>query len=82
MSDSTQRARSFVGVSFPQARAAFLGGSVVHGKRRVTAHTALPLARYFGTSPEFWMNLQAHYDLRVERRNLSAIDAIRPLHSA
>lgn len=55
---------------------------VVHGKRRITADTALRLAKYFGTSPEFWMNLQAHYDLRVERRNQAAIDAIQPLQSA
>lgn len=54
---------------------------IVHGKRRITADTALRLARYFGTSPEFWLNLQSHYDLRVERRNLAAIDAIEPLQS-
>lgn len=55
---------------------------IVHGKRRITADTALRLAKYFGTSPEFWMNLQSHYDLRVERRNLAALDAIQPLQSA
>lgn len=55
---------------------------IVHGKRRITADTALRLAKYFGTSPEFWMNLQAHYDLRVERRNQGAIDAITPLRAA
>lgn len=54
---------------------------IVHGKRRITADTALRLARYFGTSPEFWLNLQSHYDLRIERRNLAAIDAIEPLQS-
>lgn len=54
---------------------------IVHGKRRITADTALRLARYFGTSPEFWLNLQSHYDLRIERRNLAAIEAIEPLHS-
>lgn len=36
---------------------------IIHGTRSVTADTALRLARYFGTSPAFWMNLQAHYDL-------------------
>ncbi len=36
---------------------------IVLGKRRVTADTALRLARYFGTSPEFWMGLQNDYDL-------------------
>jgi addiction module HigA family antidote len=38
-------------------------GAIVSGKRGVTADTALRLARFFGTSPEFWMNLQALYDL-------------------
>jgi addiction module HigA family antidote len=38
-------------------------GAIVNGKRGVTADTALRLARFFGTSPEFWMNLQALYDL-------------------
>lgn len=36
---------------------------IVHGKRGVTADTALRLARYFGTSAEFWLNLQSHYEL-------------------
>ena len=40
---------------------------IVHGKRSVTADTALRLARYFGTSERFWLNLQAHYDLEVEK---------------
>ena len=35
----------------------------MHGKRAVTADTALRLARYFGTIPRFWLNLQAQYDL-------------------
>lgn len=55
---------------------------IVHGKRAVTADTALRLAKYFGVSPEFWMNLQTHYELRVERRNRAAIDAIQPLRTA
>ena len=38
---------------------------IVHGKRRVTADTALRLARYFGTSPQFWLGLQMDYDLDV-----------------
>lgn len=38
---------------------------IVHGKRAVTADTALRLARYFGTSPRFWLNLQTQYDLDV-----------------
>jgi len=43
---------------------------IVHGKRGVTADTALRLARYFGTSERFWMNLQIRYDLEVERERL------------
>lgn len=43
---------------------------IVHGKRGVTADTALRLARYFGTTERFWMNLQIHYDLDVERGRL------------
>ena len=39
---------------------------IVHGKRAVTADTALRLARYFGTSERFWLNLQAQYALDVE----------------
>jgi addiction module HigA family antidote len=36
---------------------------IVHGKRGITADTALRLAKYFGTSAEFWLNLQVHYEL-------------------
>ncbi len=43
---------------------------IVHGKRSVTADTALRLARYFGTTDRFWMNLQTRYDLERERRKL------------
>lgn len=39
---------------------------IVHGKRSVTADTALRLGRYFGTSAQFWMNLQDHFDLEVQ----------------
>nr|VFJ66561.1 MAG: addiction module antidote protein, HigA family [Candidatus Kentron sp. FW] len=38
---------------------------IVHGKRSVSADTALRLGRYFGTSAQFWMNLQNHYDLEA-----------------
>lgn len=38
---------------------------IVHGKRSVTADTALRLAHYFGMSAQFWLNLQSHYDLAV-----------------
>lgn len=43
---------------------------IVHGKRAVTADTALRLARYFGTSERFWLNLQTRHDLEVERDRL------------
>jgi len=43
---------------------------IVHGNRGVSADTALRLARYFGTSDRFWLNLQASYDLDVERDRL------------
>lgn len=43
-------------------------GEIVHERRRVTAETALRLARYFKTNPEFWLNLQNFYDLESERR--------------
>ena len=43
---------------------------IVHGKRAVTADTALRLARYFGTSEGFWMNLQGHYDLERAKDRL------------
>jgi len=43
---------------------------IVHGKRRLTANTALRLARYFGMSPGFWLGLQLDYDLDVERDRL------------
>jgi addiction module HigA family antidote len=39
---------------------------IVHGSRAITADTALRLARYFGTSARFWLNLQAQYDLDVQ----------------
>ena len=43
-------------------------GAIVKGRRAVTADTALRLARFFGTSPEFWMNLQAMHDLTKTRQ--------------
>ena len=43
---------------------------IVHGLRGISADTALRLGRYFGTTEEFWMNLQARYDLEVERERL------------
>ena len=43
---------------------------IVHGKRGITAGTALRLGRYFGTSAQFWLNLQTRYDLEVESDRL------------
>ena len=43
-------------------------GAIVKGERAVTADTALRLARFFGTTPEFWMNLLAMYDLTLARK--------------
>jgi len=45
---------------------------IVHGRRNVSSDTALRLARYFGTTPEFWMNLQSAYELEVAQRESSA----------
>jgi addiction module HigA family antidote len=45
---------------------------IVHGTRAITADTALRLARYFGTSERFWLNLQARFDLEVQRDALGA----------
>ncbi|MFN3326481.1 MAG: HigA family addiction module antitoxin [Bryobacteraceae bacterium] len=46
-------------------------GAIVKGQRGITGDTALRLARYFGTSPEMWMNLQSKYDLAVAEDALS-----------
>lgn len=54
---------------------------IVHGKRRITADTALRLARYFGTSADFWLNLQTRYDLEIESDYLGELDFIEPLQS-
>jgi len=43
---------------------------IVKGQRSITADTALRLGRYFKMSPQFWLNLQAHYDLEVEQQRL------------
>ena len=52
---------------------------IIRGKRSVTADTALRLARFFGNSPEFWLNLQAHYDLELKKREMEKdLKKIRP----
>jgi len=50
-------------IGVPQIRVS----EIVHGKRAVTPDTALRLARYFGTSAEFWIGMQATYDLEIAR---------------
>ncbi len=50
---------------------------IVNNRRRITADTALRLGLYFGNSPEFWMNLQSHYDLKMALRKLKPTDARR-----
>lgn len=68
-----------VSISVPPRRI----NEIVHGKRRITADTALRLSRYFGTSEGFWLNLQSRYDLEIERDEIGAeLDAITPLASA
>lgn len=55
---------------------------IVHGKRTITADTALRRGKYFGTSAQFWLNLQTDYDLDLaEDRVIDQIEAITPLVS-
>jgi addiction module HigA family antidote len=54
------------GISVPPRRV----NEIVHGKRGVSADTALRLARFFGTSERFWLNLQSRYELETERDRL------------
>jgi addiction module HigA family antidote len=52
---------------------------IIRGKRSITADTALRLARFFGNSPEFWLNLQAHYDLAQKKAEMEKdLKKIRP----
>ena len=56
---------------------------IVPGKRRISADTALRLARYFGTSDRFWMNLQNRHDLEIERDRLANdLHQIKPYAAA
>ena len=50
---------------------------IIHERRRITADTALRLARYFKTNAEFWLNLQNFYDLEVERRSGTTLEIER-----
>ena len=64
MALSVYRLARAIGVSRPRLN------DIVLGRRRVTVDTALRLGRYFGTTPEFWMNLQTRYDLDVAERTV------------
>jgi addiction module HigA family antidote len=55
-------------------------GEIVHERRRITADTALRLARYFKTNPEFWLNLQNFYDLEVSKRSGTVSEIERQVH--
>jgi addiction module HigA family antidote len=48
---------------------------IVHGRRSISADTALRLSRYFKLSERFWLNLQARYDLEVEKEKFSRIES-------
>jgi len=52
------------GIAVPPRRI----NEIVQGKRSITADTALRLGKYFGVSPELWLNLQVDYDLRIAKR--------------
>jgi antitoxin HigA-1 len=58
--------------------------AIVNGKRAISADTAMRLARYFGTSAQYWMNLQAAYDLAVAEQKVGARIGreVLPLHAA
>ena len=45
---------------------------IIHGKREITADTALRLGRYFGIEPEFWLNLQLRYNMKIAKNKLGA----------
>jgi len=57
---------------------------IVRCRRAISADTALRLARYFGTTPQFWMNLQANYEIEVaeDARGAEIAERIRPMRAA
>ena len=63
-----------IGVSYPRIN------ELIHKKRSVTPDTALRLSRLFGTTPEFWLNLQLAYDL-YEAKQKASYDEIEPIAS-
>lgn len=54
---------------------------IIHGKRSISTDTALRFAIYFGTTPEFWLNLQSRYDLKIAKKTLlpKITRGVRPL---
>lgn len=73
--------------AYALARATYMPESrlseIINGRRAITADTALRLAKYFGMSAQFWLNLQTHYDLEMTRREVAAdIDTIEPYDMA
>ncbi len=63
-------------IGVPQVRI----GDIVHGRRAITADTALRIGRALGTTPDFWLNLQRMYDLDIARSKVD-LDQILPLVS-
>jgi addiction module HigA family antidote len=56
---------------------------IVHGKRAITADTALRLGAFFGTEAQSWVNLQAHYDMEITRESLAdVLETISPYREA
>ncbi|WP_051076907.1 HigA family addiction module antitoxin [Faucicola boevrei] len=54
---------------------------IIHGKRGITADTALRLSKYFGNSAQFWLNRQSQYDLQVAEQANKKIDEIMPMYA-
>ena len=76
---SVSQYRLAKGIGVPARRI----NKIVHGQRRISADTGLRLARYFGTSERFWMNLQTRYDLEIEKDRLGRVlDEIHPLSAS
>lgn len=66
-------------INIPQTRIS----EIIHGRRAISADTAIRFSRFFGTTPEFWLNLQNLYDLEEEQRKKAAeFDSIRQYASA
>ena len=58
-------------------------GEIIRGKRRISVATALRFARFFGNSPEFWINLQNHFDIEEERKLIDKeLKSIKPFSAS